>query len=614
MHVGAAAGRFTMNRPRRRPAALLAGAALVAALLPGTLAAHAAATPASGISSPIASVDPALSHLRGSVGVIVQAAGGSVRSAEAATARLGGRVTRDLPIVSGFAAKLPARAVDRLAHITGVRAITLDGRLHVQASTPASTITTPNDLPSVYRKVVRADKLAAAGADGSGVTVALIDTGVAALPDIANRIVPVHTDPLGLMTAPCMNFSTESTCDDTYGHGTFVAGMIAGDGTSSHGKYVGAAPDANVLSVKLAGADGSADVSQTLAAIQWVVSFASTYNIRVLNLSLGTDSTQSYRVDPLNYAVEQAWKSGIAVVVAASNRGPGAATISKPGDDPFVITVGASFDAGTATLNDDSIPNFSSHGPTAADGLAKPDVLAPGTHVVSLAAPGSTISTQFPPTMAAPYRRGSGTSFANGVVSGVVADMVSANPGLTPDRIKFALMSTARAYPGADPMAQGSGVVDGFAALFSAPAGLANQNVPWSDGTGSLELSRGTVHVSLAGADGTAQYVDGDASVGVQLYSPTVLLGSAWTSLNWWLAPWAGNNWTGNNWTGNNWTGNNWTGNNWTGNNWTGNNWTGNNWTGNNWTGNNWTGNNWTGNNWTGNNWTGSAWYGVWDQ
>ncbi|MFL6237948.1 MAG: S8 family serine peptidase [Actinomycetes bacterium] len=591
----------------RRSAAFLAGAALVAAVVPGALGsgARSAAT--------TASVDPALAHLRGTVSVIVQAGAGSVRAAESAASRLGATVTRDLPIISGFAARLPARAVAELSHVTGVRAITLDGRMHVQASLP-SAINGPNDLPSVYRKVSGATKLAAAGDDGHGVTVALIDTGVASLPDVAGRIVPVATDPLGLMHAPCMNFSTETTCADSYGHGTFIAGLIAGNGSSSGGKYVGAAPGAKILSVKLAGADGSADVSQTLAAIQWVVSFRSTYNIKVLNLSLGTDSTQSYRVDPLNYAVEQAWKSGIAVIVAASNRGPGAATVSKPGDDPFVITVGASFDSGTPDLSDDSIPNFSSHGPTAADGLAKPDLVAPGTHLVSLAAPGSTISTLFPPTMPAPYRRGSGTSFANGVVAGVVADMLSGNPALTPDRIKFALMSTAHAYPGADPMAQGAGEIDGHAAMFSAPAGLANQGIDPGDGSGSLELSRGSVHVDLFGVDGSVTTVDGNAAAALSVYTPALLNGWLWGPTTWWLSAWAGQNWSGQNWSGQNWSGQNWSGQNWSGQNWSGQNWSGQNWSGQNWSGQNWSGQNWSGQNWSGQNWSGSAWYGAWDQ
>src|SRR5947207_2338997 len=155
-------------------------------------------------------------------------------------------------------------------------------------------------------------------------------------------------------------------------------------------------PRAKIVSIKMAGASGSSDVSTIIAAIQWVVANRSTYGIRVLNLSLGTDSTQSYTIDPLDFAVEKAWQTGIVVNVAASNRGPAAGTVSKPADDPFVITVGAIDDNGTNGTNDDILPNFTGRGPTAADGLAKPDLVAPGAQLVSLAAPGAPITPPFP--------------------------------------------------------------------------------------------------------------------------------------------------------------------------------------------------------------------------
>jgi serine protease AprX len=184
--------------------------------------------------------------------------------------------------------------------------------------------------------------------------------------------------------------------------------------------------------VKIAGADGAADVSNVLAAIQWVVSFKDKYDIRVLNLSLGTDSAQSYTTDPLNYAVERAWAAGITVVVSAGNNGPDPRTISKPADDPWVITAGATDDRGTAGVGDDTLPAFSGRGPTAANGLFKPDVVAPSAHMVSLRAPGSTIDTKFPNYVDGSYRQGSGTSMAAGVVSGAVALMLQANPSLPP--------------------------------------------------------------------------------------------------------------------------------------------------------------------------------------
>jgi serine protease AprX len=568
----------------RRFASLFAGAAVLAALLPAALPASSSAQ------GPSAIVDPALAHLRGTVGVIVGTADRSASAVEAAVGRAGGQVTRQLPIISGFAAKIPAVAVDRLAHLTGVRTVSLDGRVHVQASTPSMAAghkggpTGVDALPSVYDKVVGATKLASLGHKGQGNTIALIDTGVTSMPDIAKNLVSV-TGPDGISKQACANFSGSLTCKDEFGHGTFIAGLLAGNGSSSGGKYVGAAPGAKILSVKIAGPSGAADVSQVLAALQWVVSFRSLYNITVLNLSLGTDSTDSYRTDLLNYAVEQAWKAGIVVVVAASNLGPGAKTISKPGDDPFVVTVGAVDDRGTTTLGDDAVPNFSSRGPTAADGLAKPDVVAPGAHLVSLAAPGATITKQFPPTgMPAPYRRGSGTSFATAVVSGLVADMLSVNRSMTPDRVKFALMSTAKPDASMDRMAVGSGLVNGYNAVYSAPAGLANQGVAYSSGTGSLENARGTVHVAVPMALDTTMILTGNLT-GELLPFNNVLF-------------------TGSNWSGSNWSGSNWSG-------W---NWSGSNWSGSNWSGSNWSGSNWSSSDWYGSNWSGSAWYGAWDQ
>jgi serine protease AprX len=439
----------------------------------------------------------------------------------------------------------------------------------------------PND---VYKKVIRASDLQASGYAGQGVTVALIDTGVSPLPDVASRLVTVATDPLGRTTAQCVNFSASPGCDDQYGHGTFVAGLIAGTGASSGGKYVGVAPGARLLSVKIAGADGSADISDVIAALQWVVAFKDVYGINVLNLSLGSNSNQPYALSPLDFAVEKAWQAGITVVVSASNLGPAAATIDKPADDPYVITVGAVDDMGTAGLGDDAVPNFSARGPTPADGLAKPDVVAPGAHLVSLAAPGATITTQFPSSMAAPYRRGSGTSMSTAVVSGLVADVLSAQPTWSPNRVKFALMSAARADASTDPMAVGAGLVDGVGAI-NAPPGLANQGLTPSTGIGSIEADRGSVRVQSADASGNvvAAPLSGEVTAQLTPYNAASML----------LPTWNGNSWYGNSWYGNSWYGNSWYGNSWYG--------------------NSWYGNSWYGNSWYGNSWYGSAWYGAWD-
>ncbi|MGH3369397.1 MAG: S8 family peptidase, partial [Nocardioidaceae bacterium] len=373
-------------------------------------------------------------------------------------------------------------------------------------------------------------------------------------------------------SAPCQNFSGEPNCNDSYGHGTFLAGIIAGNGAASGGAYKGVAPGAKILSVKIAGASGSADVSTVLAAIQWVVSYKDTYGVNVLNLSLGTDGTQTYQTDPLNYAVERAWDSGIVVVVSASNAGPAPGTITKPGDDPLVITVGATEDRGTPGLGDDRLPNFSAHGPTAADGLAKPDVVAPGAHLVSLRAPGSAVDTQFPSYVDGTYRKGSGTSMATAVVSGAAALILKQNPTWSPNRVKFALTATARPVATTDTMSVGSGVIDAYAAAFSAPAGEANQGVPRSNGMGSLDLSRGTVQVQADDAPQTL--VSGLLTLQLLLWDPLLYTAVPWNSVTWYGSQWYGSQWYGSQWYGSQWygqfEGSQWYGSQWYGSQWYG--------------------------------------------
>lgn len=552
----------------RSLAMVAAGAAVLTATAAGSLP---TAAPV------LASAGPAAVAPSSTVPVLVREDAAAGRAPEAAARRLGGVHLRRLPLISGFAVRLPTGALRRLAAVPGVLAISPDARMRVQGG--ASTAA----LPSVYNDVVRATDLHRTGLSGAGTTVALVDTGIADVPDLSGRVQPVRTSLLGTDSARCLNLSGEAGCGDSYGHGTFIGGLIAGNGAASGGQYAGVAPGTRLVSVKIAGRDGSADVSTVIAAIQWVVSVRNRYGIRVLNLSLGTDSTQSYHLDPLNYAVEKAWHAGIVVVVAASNRGPGARTISKPGDDPFVITVGAVDDNGTRPRSDDRLPNFSAHGPTASDGLDKPDVVAPGAHLVSLSAPGSAVEEQVPSSMPAPYRRGSGTSMATGVVSGVAALMLQANPSLSPDRVKYALTATTKPDASSDPMAVGSGLVDAYAATVAAPPGLANQGLDESTGTGSLQDSRGTVQVRASAAVATP-VISGELTAQLRIWDPIGFRVLPWTELTWYTSQWAGSNWEATDWEGSNWEGSNWEG------------------------------SNWESTSSYGSNWEGSTWYGAWDR
>jgi serine protease AprX len=558
-----------------RTSRVLAGAAAVAAL-------------AAPLTAPARAVPPSR--------VVVQ--GLAPGAAAAAVRRVGGHVTTDLPLIQGVAAEVPAAARGALARQPGVRAVTPDLAVRVSGVPDGfGGGTNPATIKSVYRDEIGATALAQDGTTGGHVRVALVDTGVSDVPDLAGRVVAV-ADPAGGPTPAtaslrppvrCVDFSGEGDCVDRYGHGTFLAGLIAGNGASSGGLFAGVAPGADLVSLKIAGRNGASDVSKVLAAIQWVVSFRDDYDIRVLNLSLGTNSRVPYSIDPLNFAVEQAWRSGITVVVAAGNGGPDAGTIAKPADDPLVVTVGAVDDRETPAVDDDRLPNFSSRGPTH-DGVAKPDVVAPGARLVSLRLTDSYIEQQagggsLASTPYAAYRRGSGTSMATAVTSGAVALLLQRHPSWTPDRVKYALTSTAHKVAARDPSLVGAGLVD-LVGADVAPPGLANRDVSTlAMGGGSLDGSRGGVHLGVcdprAGecaqcdVSGECMPITGNMTSQGRRFAEDEYTKGNWTDSSWYLSQWAapvvstdpyGNSWLGNSWLGNSWLGNSWLGSSWYGN------------------------------------------------
>jgi serine protease AprX len=501
--------------------------------------------------------------------VVVQAHAGAHAAAQAVAA-VGGSVSADLPLVDAVAARVPADRLAALSRRPGIRAVTPDAPVELRSATTPDTAV-PSDVNHVLLREIGADVLHGRGLTGRGVGVALIDTGVSPVRDLAGRIKPVQDphDPYGPRAqVACVDLSGERSCDDSYGHGTFMAGLVAGDGASSGGRFSGVAPKAHVVSVKIAGRDGSADVSKVLAALQWVVSFKDDHGIRVLNLSLGTNSRVSPEVDPLNLAVQRAWRSGIVVVVAASNRGPGPGTISKPADDPLVVTVGSVDDRQTPATSDDRVPAFSGRGPTA-HGLAKPDVVAPGGRVVGLRVPGSTVDALSPKgVVSAGYRRGSGTSMSAAVVSGLTALLLEARPDWTPDRVKHALAAGAVKVGARDPLLVGAGLVNGPAAL-DAPAGLANTAVDLvARGGGRLDDSRAQVRVGercpLTG--GTCER-KGETNANGTLHDPSGLSGD-WTGQSWYESQWVtplGQSWYASEWLGQSWYGQSWYGSSWYG-------------------------------------------------
>jgi serine protease AprX len=354
--------------------------------------------------------------------------------------------------------------------------------------------------------------------DGSGVDVAIIDSGVVPVGSLA--------EPGRVVYGP--DFSSERRDSDlrnldTFGHGTHLAGIIAGRDPITG--FAGVAPAARLVSLKIAGADGETSLGQVLSALEWVRENHDRggYNIRVVNLSLGVVG-DDYRSDVLAYAVEQLWADGIVVVAAAGNAGAQARSLDMPADDPFVIAAGASDTQGTADPADDRVADFSSRSYTRA-----PDLVAPGTAIVSLRVPGSTLDTEFPGArQAGIFFRGSGTSQAAAVTSGVAARLLSARPTLNPDQLKALLV--AGAVDLVDPRS--------------------------ADGAGRIDLRR-----SLAAAVPSREAAR-------QRWAPAILdvtkrgarAGGVGNGTRWNGRRWSGRRWSGRRWSGRRWSGDSWSG------------------------------------------------------
>lgn len=378
----------------------------------------------------------------------------------------------------------------------------------------------------VHQQTMRTTQLIASGVDGDGVVIAVIDSGVAEVPALTGSLL----DPV--------NFSGGTARGDEYGHGTFVAGLIHQT-----------APHAKILPLKLSGPDGSVDVTQVLAALQWTVSHKDQYGIDIINLSFGNDSTQSWKSSPLNYAVQRAWDAGIVVVVSSGNTGPDG-NVTKPGDDPLVITVGSSDDAATPRLFDDTIPDFVSRGPTRA-GIAKPDLIAPGQSLISLRAPGSTVDQQYPEArVGASDFKGSGTSFSTAYVSGIVAQMLEYDPSLSPDMIKGKLLAGARRING-DAAAQGAGSANARRAVAAIPTYIASTER--SSGRGSLTGTRGSMRVLI---EDDAEL--GDPTTQLELFDKQEYLNTAWDASRWGQSQWGASRWGASRWGASRWGASRW--------------------------------------------------------
>jgi serine protease AprX len=529
------------------------------------------------------------------VSVIVRELPGAGSGPERAVEAFGGDVERYIPIIGGFVAEVPAAAVPELQQLDGIHSVTLNSRVRLLGNIDGID---PNKDPGSWLKVAKNTKLLEMwqhGFTGQGVDVALIDSGVAPVEGLAMQVI----------NGPDLSFESQAenlTDVDTYGHGTHLAGLIAGrDSSIQPGKededvdkrFVGAAPGARIVSLKVAASDGATDVSQVIAAIDWVVQHRASdgLNIRVLNLSFGTDGTQSYLEDPLAYAVEVAWLHGIVVVVSAGNSGFGTPQLNNPAYDPYVIAVGGDDTKGTDDPKDDVIPAWQSRG----NAVRHPDVVAPGKSLISLRDPGSFVDEANPGARVGSSRffRGSGSSQAAAIVSGAVATVLEQHPELTPDQVKALLMDTAVPLPNADPVAQGAGLINLHRAREAkiSTIGAAVQTWPRSSGMGSLQLARGSVLVE---------------DEGVVLQGEQTIFGDTWDAAAWASSSFDGTSWQAGTWNSRSWSGDCWCGASWASKTWSSRSWSGESWSSRSWSSRSWSSRSWSGNGWSAGEWGGS--------
>jgi hypothetical protein len=532
------------------------------------------------------------------ISVIVRELPGAGTAVEQTVDMLGGLVGRHIGIINGFVARLPEGGLAMLRASPGVHSVTPDARVRL-----SNTETESSTKGTWAPHAVRAGLYWNQGLTGEGVDVALIDSG----------LVPVEgfTAPGKVVDGADLSFESQSEDRrhlDTFGHGTHMGGIIAsarlGAGSEEPTYTPGVAPGARLVSIKVADANGVTDVSQVIAAIDWVVQHRrdNGMDIRILNLSFGTDGVQNYVLDPLTYAAEVAWRSGIVVVVSAGNAGYGSAKLNNPAYDPYVIAVGAMDTNGTGIRTDDSVPSFSSCGNT----VRRPDLVAPGKSIISLRDPGSRIDVESPGArVGEKFFKGSGTSQAAAVVSGAVALILDRRPSLTPDQVKFLLMTTATPIPGADENCQGAGTIN-LRGVYDAPTPLAVQSWTPATGLGSLEAARGSLHVT----DGTTE-LSGEKDIFGSLWVPGTWAAQCLAGTSWTGGTWNGNAWTDSAWTGMSWSGMSWGGMSWGGMSWGGMSWSGMSWGGMSWGGMSWSGMAWGGMSWSGMSWGGMAWGSV---
>jgi serine protease AprX len=513
--------------------------------------------------------------------------GADADGAARAVLAAGGRVVTLLPVVRGVAAQLPQHTTLGPAwSVAPQREITV-----AEAATPAGTAGA-----TTVRQMMG---LPASGDEGRGVTVAVVDTGIADVPDLAGQLAG-RVDLTG------------TGAGDGYGHGTFMAGLIAATGKASAGAHRGVAPGAKLIDVKVADADGRTDLTTVLRGLQWVSDHRK--DVQVVNLSLSSNSSLPYQIDPLTQALESLWHQGVTVVVPSGNDGPGTGSVTSPGNDPLLITAGG-LDAGsTADRGDDVVGAWSGRGPTW-QGDAKPDLVAAGGHVVSLSSPGSVVDRGNPQArVGAGYIRGSGTSMAAAVTSGIIADVLAVQPKLRPAAVKNLLTSTTYASAGLSRTAGGgAGGLDAARVLAAAPR--------WNTGKAQQDYDADTDTVGRDAKRWAAfseALVNGDQQAADKAWKKLTPASRDWAARAWaqldpaaraWAArAWADADWTARAWADGEWVARAWAARAWAARAWASDDWAARAWADADWTARAWAADDWAARAWAADRWSARAW------
>jgi serine protease AprX len=554
-------GRRTGGNPRRRALSGIGPRVLVAAVLAASLGLAVPGVASSGGGStavvPQSLLDSAQANPGGSFSVVIQ--GDGSEKSERLAGRLAKELGKDQSGVKGGSTK-PFKAQAAFTSIDGVAA-TVSGRdilslrkktgvLSVVPDSPVTVAANPQKWPSS----VAADWfLSSAYAYGSrAATIAIIDSGV----DKAAA-------GLGTRLLKQVDLGGGSSSGDSRGHGTFVAGVAAGNGF-----YRGVAPDARLVSLDVFDGQGQGTTSDVIRAADWILKNKDVYGIRVANFSLQTSQPSSFLYDPLDAAVERLWQAGVVVVASAGNYGTAGApsgVLFAPGNDPFVITVGAvDINGSSATWDDTSAP-WSAYGYTP-DGFAKPEVTAPGRYMTEQIPLGASLLGAFPANVLDPLSgliQMSGTSFSAAVVSGVVANLLGVHPEWTPDQVKGALMLSAAALPAAAPGSVGVGEVNLYRALKGQtavttppnPNAALEQFLVTDPAGGALPVFDAQGWINSASTDpswNTASW--SSASWSSASWSSASWSSASWTSASWSSASWSSASWSSASWSSASWT------------------------------------------------------------